>query len=85
MVKNETNLVLDEPFLSVVHDMWTAQTANNALGSSLRFLTSDFKLVQVASLLVKNNVTHGAGYNATTLKVSMPHGMESIWKSMEFT
>ena len=55
-------------FLCVCHDMWTTLTSDNALGSSIRFITEEFRLVHVSTLLIKNNVSHAAEFNADTLQ-----------------
>ena len=54
-------------FMSVSHDMWTIGEADNALGSSLRFISSDFQVVHVAAALIKNNVSHSGQHNVSML------------------
>jgi hypothetical protein len=56
------------PIISVCHDMWTTINNDNVLGSSVRLITKDFDLLQIACLLTKNNITHGAEWNAITLQ-----------------
>jgi hypothetical protein len=55
-------------FLHVVLDMWTSARNNNLLGSCLCFLDSKFTWHIIPAFLVVNNVSHGAPYNADTLK-----------------
>jgi hypothetical protein len=40
-------------FLSVGHDMWTKTTKDNVIGSNIRFIATDFELVQIACALKK--------------------------------
>ena len=54
-------------FISVSHDMWTTRAADNVLGSSRRFISSDFQVVHVAAALIKNNVSHSGQHNVSIL------------------
>jgi hypothetical protein len=55
-------------FLQFVHDMWTSAGNNNLLGSCLCFVDSNFTRQIIPAFLVVNNVSHGAEFNAHTLK-----------------
>ena len=55
-------------FLQVLHDMWTSAGNNNVLGSCLCFVDSNFNWQIIPAFLVVNNTTHGAEFNADTLK-----------------
>jgi hypothetical protein len=47
--------------------MWTTISNDNVLGSSMRLITNDFKLMQIASIMHKNTTTHKAKFNAEVL------------------
>jgi hypothetical protein len=56
VVANEKINAYGMPLPSVCHDMWTTLMNDKVLGSSLRFITKDFKLVQIACIMLKNNI-----------------------------
>ena len=45
----------------------TTGAAYNVLGSILRFISSDFKVVHVTAALIKNNVSHSGQHNVSML------------------
>ena len=53
--------------LSLCHDMWTTNASDNALGASIKFVTRDFQQMHLSVMLIKNNITHAAAYNAEIL------------------
>jgi hypothetical protein len=67
MVQQENINCFRLPFISICHNMWTAVLQDNVLGSSIRFISADFEVVQIACCLLKNNTTHDSAFNATTL------------------
>jgi hypothetical protein len=48
------------PVISVCHDMRTTINNDNMHGSSVRVITKDFDVLQIACIFIKNNITHGA-------------------------
>jgi hypothetical protein len=67
MVQKEKKNYFHLPFISICQDMWTTVIQDNVLGSSIRFISADFEVVQIACFRVKNNTTHDLEINAITL------------------
>ena len=55
-------------FLQIIHDMWTSAGNDNILGSCLCFIDSKFNRQIIPAFLSVNNISHGAAFNASTLK-----------------
>ena len=65
MLTKEFSLSHGMAFMNLTHDMWTNANNDNLLGTSIRLIDSDFKIVTLAVLLSKNNVSHAADFNGT--------------------
>ena len=47
-------------WLSVGHDIWNTVIMDGALGSCVRLMTADMEVYNIASVLKKHNISHGA-------------------------
>ena len=57
-------------FVQIVHDMWTSGAKNNCLGAGLSFIDIWYKWHFIPCLLLVNNTSHEAIFNASLLERS---------------
>ena len=55
-------------FVQIVHDMWTSGAKNNCLGAGLSFIDVSSKRHFIPCLLLVNNTSHEAIFNASLLE-----------------
>jgi hypothetical protein len=68
VIEEEKKHMYGLPFISICHDMWTTLVSDSALGTSMRFISKDFKVLQFACALFKSNESHKSVDAALNLK-----------------
>ena len=55
-------------FAQIIHDMWTSCATQNCLGAGMSFMDENFNWYFIPCMMVVNNTSHGAAFNANLLK-----------------
>ena len=71
MLKYEISTMHGEPFINLIHDMWTSNGGDSILGVSISFISQKWQKVYVALFLKKHKGGHSAINVSTAIKTRL--------------